>query len=87
MEGLDSQPVTVESSVIKTKSTPHTHTIGRRYIQTRLVEPCAASLNSGDVFLAVSGKKLIHWIGKSANVIEKARVSPQRRKLDEPSCS
>lgn len=24
--------------------------------------------------MAIAGKKLIHWIGKSANVIEKARV-------------
>lgn len=51
-----------------------THT-GRRSIQTRLVEPSASSLNSGDVFVAVANKKLVHWIGKSANIIEKARVS------------
>ncbi|KAL5456970.1 hypothetical protein EMCRGX_G034199 [Ephydatia muelleri] len=46
---------------------------GRRYVQTYLVEPTASSLNSGDVFLCVSGKCLFHWVGKSANVIEKAR--------------
>ena len=31
-------------------------------------------MNSGDVYIVVSGKSLYHWIGKSANVIEKARV-------------
>ncbi len=57
---------------------PHTHThlpSGRKHIQTRLVEPSVTSLNSGDVFLLVSGKQLFNWVGKSANVIEKARVS------------
>lgn len=49
--------------------------VGRRHIQTRLVEPTGASLNSGDVFIAVTENKLFHWVGKSANVIEKARVS------------
>ena len=49
--------------------------IGRRYIQTRLVEPSANSMNSGDVFLVVTKDKLFHWVGKSSNVIEKARVS------------
>ena len=49
--------------------------VGRRHIQTRLVEPSSASLNSGDVFIAVTKNKLFHWVGKSANVIEKARVS------------
>ena len=49
--------------------------LGRRLIQTRLVEPLASSLNSGDVFVAVSEKHLFHWVGKGANVIEKARVS------------
>ena len=48
---------------------------GRRHVQTRLVEPSSASLNSGDVFIAVTKNKLFHWVGKSANVIEKARVS------------
>lgn len=49
--------------------------VGRRHVQTRLVEPSSASLNSGDVFIAVTKDKLFHWVGKSANVIEKARVS------------
>ena len=49
--------------------------LGRRHIQTRLVEPSASSLNSGDVFVLVSEKCLFHWVGKGANIIEKARVS------------
>ena len=47
---------------------------GRRQVHTRLVEPSVTSMNSGDVYIVVSGKSLYHWIGKSANVIEKARV-------------
>ena len=49
---------------------------GRRHVQTRLVEPSGSSLNSGDVFIVVAEDKLFHWVGKSANIIEKARVSP-----------
>ena len=52
--------------------------IGRRNIQTRLVEPSGTSLNSGDVFILVTKDKLFHWVGKSANVIEKARVRSRR---------
>ena len=48
---------------------------GRRQVHTRLVEPSVTSMNSGDVYICVSGKHLYHWVGKSANVIEKARVS------------
>ena len=48
---------------------------GRRHVQTRLVEPSGSSLNSGDVFIVIAEDKLFHWVGKSANVIEKARVS------------
>ena len=48
---------------------------GRRHVQTRIVEPMASSLNPGDVFILVSAKELFIWLGKEANVIEKARVS------------
>ncbi len=60
---------------------------GRRNIQTRLVEPAGTSLNSGDVFLVVTPDKLFHWVGKSANVIEKARVrGPWVKTMDNDTC-
>ena len=48
---------------------------GRKLVQTRLVEPIAASINSGDVYILVTDRELFQWLGKGANVIEKARVS------------
>jgi hypothetical protein len=58
---------------------------GRRQVHTRLVEPSVTSMNSGDVYIVVSGKSLYHWIGKSANVIEKARVRDGERRR-QPRC-
>ena len=48
---------------------------GRRHVQTRLVEPRAPSLNSGDCFLLLSPHHCFLWVGEFANVIEKAKVS------------
>uniref|UniRef100_A0A6Q2ZBU6 HP domain-containing protein n=1 Tax=Esox lucius TaxID=8010 RepID=A0A6Q2ZBU6_ESOLU len=48
---------------------------GRRHVQTRLVEPRAVSLNSGDCFLLVTPQHCFVWIGEFANVIEKAKAS------------
>ncbi|XP_039609793.1 supervillin a isoform X5 [Polypterus senegalus] len=48
---------------------------GRRHIQTRLVEPRASSLNSGDCFLLVTPHHCFIWVGEFANVIEKAKAS------------
>uniref|UniRef100_A0A4W4DYZ6 HP domain-containing protein n=1 Tax=Electrophorus electricus TaxID=8005 RepID=A0A4W4DYZ6_ELEEL len=48
---------------------------GRRHVQTRLVEPRASSLNSGDCFLLVTPHFCFIWIGEFANVIEKAKAS------------
>ncbi|MGH0122501.1 UNVERIFIED_CONTAM: hypothetical protein FKN15_020209 [Acipenser sinensis] len=47
---------------------------GRRHVQTRLVEPRASSLNSGDCFLLVTPHHCFIWIGEFGNVIEKAKV-------------
>ncbi|XP_012510298.1 PREDICTED: supervillin [Propithecus coquereli] len=48
---------------------------GRRHVQTRLVEPRASSLNSGDCFLLLSPHHCFLWTGEFANVIEKAKAS------------
>ncbi|KAJ8396111.1 hypothetical protein AAFF_G00021840 [Aldrovandia affinis] len=48
---------------------------GRRHIQTRLVEPRASSLNSGDSFLLVTPQHCFIWNGEFANVIERAKAS------------
>ena len=47
---------------------------GRRHVQSRLVEPVATSLNSGDAYLLILPDKLYAWFGEFANVIEKAKV-------------
>ncbi|NWS52655.1 SVIL protein, partial [Chunga burmeisteri] len=48
---------------------------GRRHVQTRLVEPRASSLNSGDCFLLLTPHCCFLWVGEFANVIEKAKAS------------
>ncbi|KAM9844966.1 LOW QUALITY PROTEIN: supervillin [Aulostomus maculatus] len=48
---------------------------GRRHVQTRLVEPRASSLNSGDCFLLVTSEHCFVWIGEFSNVIEKAKAT------------
>ncbi|XP_076003649.1 supervillin-like [Genypterus blacodes] len=47
---------------------------GRRHVQTRLVEPRASSLNSGDCFLLVTPEHCFVWLGEFSNVIEKAKA-------------
>eukprot|EP00096_Caligus_rogercresseyi_P016403 TRINITY_DN903_c1_g1_i9.p1 TRINITY_DN903_c1_g1~~TRINITY_DN903_c1_g1_i9.p1 ORF type:complete len:1106 (+),score=344.08 TRINITY_DN903_c1_g1_i9:449-3766(+) len=46
---------------------------GRRHCQTRLVEPRASSINSGDCYVLVTLSEVFHWIGRFSNVIERAR--------------
>jgi len=48
---------------------------GRRYCQTRLVEPRPESVNSGDCFVLVTTNCVLLWIGEFSNVIERAKVS------------
>lgn len=48
---------------------------GRRHVQTRLVEPHAASVNSGDCFLLVLKDNIYVWYGEFANVVEKSKAS------------
>lgn len=43
-------------------------------MQTRLIEPCQKSLNSGDCFVLVTKEDLFAWVGKEANAIERAKV-------------
>lgn len=52
-----------------------TCTLGARHIQTRLVEPSAKSLNSGDVFILVTPKEMHLWNGRDASIMKKAKVS------------
>lgn len=46
---------------------------GSRHIQTRLVQPSAKSLNSGDVFVLVTPKEIHLWNGKDASIMKKAK--------------
>uniref|UniRef100_A0A3Q1BC33 HP domain-containing protein n=1 Tax=Amphiprion ocellaris TaxID=80972 RepID=A0A3Q1BC33_AMPOC len=48
---------------------------GRRHVQTRLVEPRASSLNSGDCFLLITPHNCFIWTGEFANIIEKSKAS------------
>ncbi|KAK7873808.1 hypothetical protein R5R35_005791 [Gryllus longicercus] len=46
---------------------------GRRHVQTRLVEPVASSINSGDNYVLVTPTEVFNWVGRYSNVIERSR--------------
>lgn len=54
---------------------------GRRQIQTRLVEPSYTSVNSGDCFILVTPTDVIQFVGRYANVIERARSSEVAQRI------
>lgn len=51
------------------------HVKGRQHVQTRLVEPVAASINEGDNYILVTPFTLYNYTGKYSNVIEQSRAS------------
>jgi supervillin len=48
---------------------------GRRVCQTRLVEPCVQSVNSGDSHLLITPDAVHVWLGAFSNVIERSKAS------------
>ncbi|VDL95677.1 unnamed protein product [Schistocephalus solidus] len=50
------------------------HVKGRRHVQVRLVQPVAASVNSGDCFLLLTESDLFAWIGRFANIVEVNKI-------------
>ncbi|XP_033608263.1 uncharacterized protein LOC111866670 isoform X5 [Cryptotermes secundus] len=46
---------------------------GRRHVQTRLVEPVASSINSGDNYVLVTPTEVYNYVGRYSNVIERSR--------------
>jgi len=50
-------------------------------VQTRLVEPVASSVNSGDCFVLVTPDSVIQWMGQYSNVIERAKCSEVAQRI------
>ncbi|KAF5294574.1 hypothetical protein FQA39_LY13333 [Lamprigera yunnana] len=47
---------------------------GRRFVQTRLVEPVASSINDGDCYILITPNAVYNYIGAYSNVIEQSRA-------------
>lgn len=48
---------------------------GRRHVQTRLVEPVAASINNGDCYILITPNQVYNYVGLYSNVIERNRAA------------
>lgn len=48
---------------------------GRHHVQTRLVEPTAASINKGDNFILITRNAVYNYVGDFSNVIERSRAA------------
>ncbi|XP_050688505.1 supervillin-like isoform X3 [Eriocheir sinensis] len=70
----------VENNPVVREMPPYTslmllHVKGRRHAQTRLVEPLAANINTGDDFVLITPSDIFHYKGEFANVIERAKAA------------
>jgi supervillin len=76
----DFKQVALKKSTYTTTMMPYKdlmllHVKGRQHVQTRLVEPVAASINEGDNYILVTPTTLFNYVGKYSNVIEQSRAS------------
>nr|XP_022920329.1 supervillin isoform X1 [Onthophagus taurus] len=62
------------STVLPYKSLMLLHIKGRRHVQTRLVEPSAASINDGDNYILITPNALYNYVGPYSNIIEQSRA-------------
>lgn len=66
---------TLLSSYLPYKDLMLLHVKGRRHVQTRLVEPTAASINRGDSYILVTPSAVYNYAGEFANIIEQSKAA------------